>query len=301
MKYREHNPPEVCMMTQSTCYKGTRKFTPKGILIHSTGASNPFLKRYVQPSDNAPDKAYWLEKLGKNQYGNDWNHSDRQAGMNFFIGKCADGTVQAVQTMPWDFRPWGCGSGPNGTCNDTHIQFEICEDNLTDRNYFDACYKETIEMIAYLCKMFNINPYGFVEYRGIRVPAIIDHIGSHELGLGSNHGDVRYWYKKFGKTLDDVRKDVSNQLMSTDVSPVIPSPTPVVTDLPTLKFGSQDSATRGTVAYLQRKLNSTGAKLTIDGDFGNKTKQAVIQFQIDNNLSADGIVGKMTWTAIERV
>ncbi len=29
MKYNEKNKPLVCMMTQSTCYKGTRKFTPK--------------------------------------------------------------------------------------------------------------------------------------------------------------------------------------------------------------------------------------------------------------------------------
>ena len=106
MKYTEKNKPLVCMMTQSTCYKGTRKFTPKGVLWHSTGANNPTLKRYVQPDDNAKDKAEWLAKLGKNQYGNDWNHIDRQAGMNFWIGKLADGTVAAVQTMPWDYRPW---------------------------------------------------------------------------------------------------------------------------------------------------------------------------------------------------
>lgn len=56
MKYSKTNPPLVCMLTQSTCYKGTVKMTIKGILWHSTGANNTSLKRYVQPSDNAPDK-----------------------------------------------------------------------------------------------------------------------------------------------------------------------------------------------------------------------------------------------------
>lgn len=69
MKYNDKNKPLVCMMTQSTCYRGTRKFTPKGVLWHSTGANNPWLKRYVQPDDNASNRAELLNLLGKNQYG----------------------------------------------------------------------------------------------------------------------------------------------------------------------------------------------------------------------------------------
>ena len=118
------------MQTQSTCYKGTRKMTVKGILWHDTGANNKTLKRYVQPSDTRPavdtySKDEWLRILGKNTNGNDWNHINRQAGLNCWIGTLADGTVTTVQTMPWNYRPWGCGSGSKGTCNDGWIQFEI--------------------------------------------------------------------------------------------------------------------------------------------------------------------------------
>jgi hypothetical protein len=225
MKYNEKNKPLVCMMTQSTCYKGTRKFTPKGVLWHSTGANNPNLKRYVQPDDNATDKSYWLGKLGKNQYGNDWNHIDRQAGLNFWIGKLADGTVAAVQTMPWDYRPWGCGSGSKGPCNDTHIQFEICEDGLNDKSYWDAVYKEACEMTAYLCKMFGIDPKGTISYNGLQVPTIIDHTGSHSLGLGSNHGDVQHWSRKYGKTMENVRNDVAAILAAEGAAPSVPAQT----------------------------------------------------------------------------
>ena len=221
MKYSDKNKPLVCMMTQSTCYKGTRKFTPKGVLWHSTGANNPWLKRYVQPDDDAKDKTEWLNKLGKNQYSNDWNHIYREAGLNFWIGKLADGTVAAVQTMPFDYRPWGCGSGAKGSCNNTHIQFEICEDGLNDKSYFEACYKEACEMTAYLCKMYGIDPKGTTVCNGVTVPTIIDHTGSHSYGLGSNHGDIQHWSKKYGITMENVRNDVA-ALLAEGGSPVKP-------------------------------------------------------------------------------
>ena len=82
MKYSEANLPLVCMQTQSACYKGTRTMTVRGVLWHSTGANNPNIKRYVQPSDDAADREAMLALLGVNRYHNDWNHTDRQAGMN---------------------------------------------------------------------------------------------------------------------------------------------------------------------------------------------------------------------------
>ena len=111
MKYSKSNPPMTSMKTQSSCYKGTEKMTVKGILWHSAGAHNPPLKRYVQPDDHAAGRAELLSKLGTNANTNDWNHTNVQAGLNAWIGKLADGRVAAVQSMPLDFRPGGCGSG----------------------------------------------------------------------------------------------------------------------------------------------------------------------------------------------
>ena len=37
------------IFTNNACYKAGRKITPKGIMVHSTGANNPWLKRYVGP------------------------------------------------------------------------------------------------------------------------------------------------------------------------------------------------------------------------------------------------------------
>ena len=221
MKYSEKNKPMVCMMTQSTCYRQTQKMQVKGVLWHSTGANNPTLKRYVQPDDNAADRNLLIKVIGKNAYGNDWNHTSVQAGLNAWIGKLADGTVAAVQTMPWDFRPWGCGSGSKGSCNTGWIQFEICEDGLNDREYFEKVYKEACELTAYLCKLYGIDPKGSVKYNGVTVPTILCHAESHKLGLGSNHGDVLHWFPKFGKNMDTVRADVAALMgASSDKVPV---------------------------------------------------------------------------------
>jgi hypothetical protein len=162
-----------------------------------------------------------LKLFGKNQYNNDWNHISHQAGLNAWIGKLANGTVSSVQTMPWNFKPWGCGSGPKGSCNNGWMQFEICEDGLNDKAYFEAVYKEACELTAYYCKMYNLNPLGTVSYNGVTVPVILCHQDSYQLKLGGNHGDVYHWFKKYGKTMEDVRKDVA-ELMGKSTAIVQP-------------------------------------------------------------------------------
>ncbi len=53
------------------------------------------------------------------------------------------------------------------------------------------------------------------------------------------------------------------------------------------------------VATLQDALQTIGiANVSIDGVFGPKTRSAVQAFQRKNGLSADGIVGCATWTAL---
>ena len=292
MKYNDKNKPLVCMMTQSTCYKGTRKFTPKGVLWHSTGANNPNLKRYVQPDDNAADRAEWLNRLGKNQYNNDWNHIEHQAGLNFWIGKLADGTVAAVQTMPWDYRPWGCGSGSKGSCNNTHIQFEICEDGLDNQSYWEACYREACEMTAYLCKMFGIDPKGTCVTNGVTCPTIIDHIGSHNLGLGSNHGDVQHWSRKYGKTMENVRNDVAALLAGDAGAYVQP-----------VKEGLRKGDKGEAVKTMQKMLIACGYSCGADGadgDFGKNTYAGLIAFQTAAGLTVDGVYDETTKAALEK-
>lgn len=177
------------IFTENDCYKAGKKIKPQGIMVHSTGANNPMLNRYVGPDDG---------QLGKSKYNNHWNQPrDRKICCHAFIGKLADGTVATYQVLPWDHRGWHGASGPKGSCNNTHIGFEICEDGLTDPVYFGQIYQEAVELCVLLCKEFNLTEKD-----------IIDHREGHLLGIASNHGDVRHWFSKHGKTMDDFRADV---------------------------------------------------------------------------------------------
>ena len=42
---------KTLIFTNSDCYKKGDIIIPKGIMVHSTGANNPNLKRYVGPND----------------------------------------------------------------------------------------------------------------------------------------------------------------------------------------------------------------------------------------------------------
>jgi LysM repeat protein len=162
-------------------------------MVHSTGANNPNLKRYVGPNDGL---------LGENRYNNHWNQPmDRKVCVHAFIGKLADGTIATYQTLPWNHRGWHCSSGSKGSGNDTHISFEICEDNLSDASYFNKVYNEAVDLCAHLCHL-----YGLTEKN------IICHSEGYKRGIASNHGDVMHWFPRFGKNMDIFRAAVKEKL-----------------------------------------------------------------------------------------
>ncbi len=149
----------TCIFTENRCYKTGATIKPKGVMVHSTGANNPNLRRYVQPVSTTPDRAGLLARLGTNPNGNHWNRAGLSVCVHGFIGKLADGSVAAVQTLPWDRRGWHAGNGSSGrSANDTHISFEICEDGLDDPDYFARAYREAVELTAMLCKQYGLDP-----------------------------------------------------------------------------------------------------------------------------------------------
>ena len=300
MKYVNNNGPIVCMQTNSTCYKETTQMEIKGILWHSTGANNPNLKRYVQPSEDDPNYNELMNLLGENTARNDWNHISMQAGLNAWIGKLANGQVATVQTMPWNYRPWGCGTGARGSCNSGWIQFEICEDGLTDKNYFDKIYQEACELCAFLCKKFNLNPKGNTNLNGTSVPVILCHQDSAQLGLGSNHADIYHWFNKFGKNMDTVRNDIAAIIADATSSNVVDTDdVEVILSDGILRKGDEGPE----VTELQNNLIKLGysvGRWGADGDFGSGTEEAVMNFQRDYGLDDDGEVGPLTKQAIQK-
>lgn len=73
------------------------------------------------------------------------------------------------------------------------------------------------------------------------------------------------------------------------------APRPPSAGTPTLKQGAKGPA----VKDLQAKLNAKGGYgLSVDGDFGLRTTNAVKAFQRARGMTADGVVGPRTWSAL---
>ena len=180
-------------------YRQAVQFTPKGVLWHSTGANNPNLKRYVGPDDG---------KLGINKYKNYWNRKTKLSCCHAFIGLLNDKTVATYQILPWNYRAWHCGKSKKGSANSTHIGFEICEDDLKNKDYAMKVYREAVELTAYLCKLYKLDPFGKLPSG---LPVITDHAEAHKYGYASNHGDVLHCLASM-ELLDKVRQDVSAEM-----------------------------------------------------------------------------------------
>lgn len=189
-----------CLLTENQCYKVGAKIKPNGVMVHSTGANNPALRRYVQPVASTPNRDMLLKELGVNKNNNSWNTyqpGGRQVCVHGFVGKLADGSVAAVQTLPWNYRGWHAA----GKANDGYIGFEMCEDGLTDPKYFAEVYQCAVELTAMLCKEYDLDPTAD--------NVIICHQDGYRLGIASNHGDIYNWFPKHNKTMVDFRRDVA--------------------------------------------------------------------------------------------
>lgn len=183
-----------CYQTKNPCYRKGTPMKPVGIVVHSTGANNPHLCRYV----DCP------ERLGVNRYGNHWNRPEAATLVHGAIGLDKEGIVTVVNTLPYTMAAWGVGKGSRGSYNydpTGHIQFEMCEDDLTDPSYFDQVMGTAVAYCARLCR----------EY-GLAAESIVSHKEAHALGYASNHGDPENWMGRFGMTMEDFRARVRAKL-----------------------------------------------------------------------------------------
>lgn len=279
--------------TKNRSYKKNRPITPVGILVHSTGANNRNLHRYVDD----------VEHLGKNKYHNHWNSALATKSVHAWIGYDINKEVIVAQTLPYTMACWGAGKGKKGSANydpQAHLQFEICQGSKTDADYYWKAITVAEEYCAYLCQQY-----------GWGVDKITSHVEAHKAGYASNHGDPASWMKHFDDNMNQFRSRVAARLTLSGV--VVPEieETPIETtktavnenlgvktvkvELQQLKNGSKGTQ----VKTLQRLLNSMFYDCgTVDGIWGTKTNKAVLAFQKDKGLDVDGIVGAKTWDAL---
>lgn len=183
------------IFTNNNCYKECTAIDPKGIIVHSTGAVTPRLRSFI-PNWNVP-------KPG-----------GREVCVHGFVGIDNNGKVATYQTLPFEMAAWGCGSGSKGSFNYNpgYIQFECCEDNLTSRYHFNRIYEEATDFCAYLCLKYCLS-YKQVD----------SHAGANAKGYASAHGDIDHWLRKYGLTMNDLRKTVKKKIYAIDPNPDLKS------------------------------------------------------------------------------
>lgn len=166
--------------TNNECYKYGAKLNVKKAMVHSTACPG------------VPAK----------QFANGWNTyrpSGRQVCVHGFLDD-----ISCYQLLPWDIQGWHCG----GSGNQQAIGIELCEPKrYSDKEYFEKVIKNAIEVYAYLCKTYGIDPSN-----------IISHAEGYKLGIASNHSDVAHWWSHVGYTMDNFRSDVRECLNSGKVN-----------------------------------------------------------------------------------
>ena len=93
--------------------------------------------------------------------------------------------------------------------------------------------------------------------------------------------------------ISSLQDECNRQGFSRQVVDGIPGPN-TLAGCPLIRYGARGKITM----LLQERLIFLGyscGPCSADGEFGNATRTAVIKFQKNNGLEADGIVGKNTW------
>ena len=185
------------IMTNNPCCKAGRKINVKGLMLHSVGCSQPSAEVFI----------------------NIWNKAS-------YSTACVHGFIDAdtgdiYQTLPWNHRGWHSASGKNGAAHNTHIGVEMCEpscityksggqftcsDTNKAREAVARTYKAAVELFAYLCTEYGLNP--------LKDGVIISHSEGYKRGIASNHGDPEHLWRglNMSYTMDGFRQDVYNKM-----------------------------------------------------------------------------------------
>lgn len=181
------------VLDKNSCYIDAIPLEVKGLLLHSVGCPVSSAMRFVST----------------------WNPpANRIVCVHAFID-ANDGAV--YQTLPWDIQAKHSG----GSANRTHIGVEMCEpeclkyitnftfecdDTETAREQVRRVYDVAVELFAYLCQRFSLDPLG--------ENVIISHSEAYYKGMGSAHFDPEHLWNGLGMeyTMDGFRRDVERAL-----------------------------------------------------------------------------------------
>lgn len=255
-------------MTRNDCYRAGRTIKPKGIMVHSLGVA--------QPDPNI------LIKM--------WDNPGVSVAPHAIVG-----AESITQLLPWHWRGWHAGVGTSGqSANNTHISFEMCEPAGhtyqggtmigydADRNaaYFADVYRNAVELAAYLCKLYHLNP--------LEDGVLICHCEGYKRGIASNHADVLHWWPRHGKDMDKFRADVATAVKGEEDADM-PKVYTTIQEVPTW---AQDTVRRA--MHTPSKDGPAGAMLLQGDQYGklHLTDEAITTLELLRKAGLLGEAGK---------
>lgn len=163
---------------------------PTDLMLHSVGCPQPSADVFVV----------------------NWNKFGVEKAVHAFVDA---NTGVVKQTLKWNYRGWHAG----GSANNTHIGVEMCESKwikytsggnftIIDKQRAQAdcrrAYQSAVELFAYLCDMFHLNP----------LVNICSHREGGKRGIASGHVDPEHYWTglEMPYTMDTFRQDVKNQM-----------------------------------------------------------------------------------------
>lgn len=176
-------------ITNNRRYKQDAKFDhgkPIGLMLHSVGVAQSDATIFVKNNNTAT----------------------AEVAVHAYIQP--DGNI--YQCLPWDRAGW---HGGHSFSNGNYIGVEMTEpkgirytsgaewkftDEKSARLHMEATYHYAVELFAYLCKMFELNP--------LADGVIISHSEGAKRGIATNHADVEHIWDKVGLTMNQFRNDV---------------------------------------------------------------------------------------------
>lgn len=170
ISYRE----DVHILTRNNCFLQHKSLKPKGVLIHSTatpGAKrDTFIRTWDTPKPNG-----------------------RSVCVHAFID-----STGITQTLPYDVRCWGCGSGTKGSANDDYLQVEMCEPSgiyfTSSWEYMVQSYKKEAVTSATLTTLLNTAKWSAKRLHELGIKEVTtynltSHFEQSQAGKASNHSD----------------------------------------------------------------------------------------------------------------
>ncbi|MGZ3814836.1 MAG: stalk domain-containing protein, partial [Mucilaginibacter sp.] len=203
------------------------------------------------------------------------NWRTRQAFVHTFVD-----IDSITQTAKWEFKAWGCGNG-----NARFISIEMCSASSQDE--FKQIYDRTCWLAA--SKLFE-RKLGVVD--GV---TLVSHDWVHRNLGGTTHSDPIAYLKQWGKTWDDMVKDIQH-VYNTLSQPIIQtqSTEKKIDVAVNEKVISHDGFIVDGRSYAPIRVIAEGLGCEVGWD-GTKGKASISGVDIDSTLNKNGVT--YAWSA----